>query len=101
MTFVDTPLDPSYPRPSMLDQVKGLIGDLARPFGLYALGSALAAAVVIIALKVENGNDGAIFIGAVGIVFGGAYGFRAWENVQAAKQAANVEVAKAAGPVAQ
>lgn len=90
----DTPVNPSFPPVPLIERIKALIGDLARPYGLYALATAIAVAVVIIAIKVENGNDGAIFIGAVGLIFGGAYGFRAWENAQTSKHAASVEIAK-------
>lgn len=76
------------------DRFKELFADLARPFVLYALGLSSAIAIVLIALKIKDGNDGAIFIGAVGLIVGGAYGFRAWENVQSSKQAAEVEIAK-------
>ena len=100
MTFVDTPLDPSYPRPSRLDQVKGFIGDLARPWAIIATSTAASIAAVIAVIKA--GSDPAalaILIGAIFTGVGALYTAKSWEQAQAAKQAANVEVAKAATPV--
>lgn len=100
MTFVDTPLDPSYPRPSRLDQVKGFIGDLARPWAIICTSTAASVATVIALVKA--GPDPAALAILMGAVFTGVVGLytaKSWEQAQAAKQAANVEVAKAAGPV--
>lgn len=96
--MTDTPVLPqTFPPPSTADQVKAFIGDLARPFVMYVLSAATAVSIVIVSLKVENGNDGAIFLGAAGVLVGGVFGFKAWENNTAAKQAAGVEIAKSAG----
>ncbi|MFZ2252634.1 MAG: hypothetical protein WAW13_00500 [Minisyncoccia bacterium] len=94
--MTDTPVLPqTFPPPSPADKVKAFIGDLARPFAMYVLSGATAVSIVIVALRVENGNDGAIFLGAAGVLVGGMFGFKAWENNTAAKQA--TEVAKATG----
>lgn len=93
----DTPITPvTFPRPPMMDRVKGLIGDLARPFAVYVTSGGAAIAMVIIATKVDDGMDGAATLVAIAGLVGGIYGFKAWENNTTAKAAANVEIAKAA-----
>jgi hypothetical protein len=80
-TPVNTQARPPIPKSEM---VKAFIGDLARPFALISMSLATSVAVVIVALKVEDGNDGAIALGAVGLIIGGMYGFKAWENTKTA-----------------
>ena len=94
--------DMPLPQPSsLLDKIKGFIGDLARPFAIYVTSSAAAAATVIIALKNDDGfSAAAIFIGAVYAGVGTQFIGRAWENAQVAKQSANVQVAQAQQQVA-
>jgi hypothetical protein len=93
----DTPIAPkSFPPPSMMDQWKAFIGDLARPFAIYATSGAAALATVAIAFKNDDGfSAAAIFIGAVYAGVGALYAGKAWENVKAGKSAADVEIAKA------
>lgn len=78
------PTDTPVPQPatSNLDKWKSFIGDLARPFALISMSLATSIAVVIVALRVDDGNDGAIALGAVGLIIGGMYGFKAWENTK-------------------
>ena len=80
--------------------IKTLIGDLARPFATYVVSAASAAGIVIVALRVENGNDGAIFLGAAGLIVGTLIGARTAENINAAKRSAEVEIAKTNAPTA-
>ena len=92
--MTDTPIpDP----PTKGERIKAAVGDLARPFAIYVISAGAAAGVVIVALKVENGNDGAIFYGAVGVLVGLVIGARAVENINTTRQAAKVEIAKATG----
>ena len=92
----DTPIaSPSYPPPSAVDQVKSFIGDLARPFAIYATSGAAAVASVKIAWAITDANGGAIYIGAVFVGLGALYGAKPWENSSQAKQTATIEVAKA------
>lgn len=96
MTVTDTPIaGPTYPPASLLDQLKGFIGDLARPFAIIATSGAAAVAVVKIAWAITDANQGAIYIGAVFVGVGALYGAKSWENTAQAKQTANIEVAKA------
>jgi len=89
------PSPPTFPPPPISERVKSFIGDLARPFAIYVTSGSAGIATVIVATKVQNGNDGAIALGAVGVLVGGIYGFRAWESREKGKQEASVEIAKA------
>ena len=84
-----------------VDVVKSFIGDLARPFAVYVTSSASAYGIVVIARNVENGNDGAIFVGAVGVLIGLLIGAKAVENINAARNKRDVDVAtvNAAPPI--
>lgn len=95
----DTPIAArTFPPPSRGDQVKGFIGDLARPFAIISTSLSAAIATVVIAFKVEAFEGAAIFIGAVYVGVGGIYTAKAWEAVSAGKRAADVEIAKATTP---
>ena len=80
--------------PSRSERVKAFIGDLARPFAIYVTSAAAAVGIIRVAWVVENGNDGAIYLGAVAVLVGGIYGFKTWENAKTSKHAAEIEVAK-------
>lgn len=97
----DTPLSTNViPRPPALEQWKAFIGDLARPFAIIGTTIGFNHSLVIVAHKLgPDASAAAIFIGAAGGVLVGVYGAKSWEMAQSAKQAANVEVAKAAVPV--
>lgn len=97
--MTDTPIAPqTWPRPSRLDQIKGFVGDLARPFAIISTSGSASVATVIIAQKVDGFDSAAIFIGAVFAGVGALYGAKAWESVKASKSAADVEIAKATTP---
>ena len=81
----------------MMDRIKTFIADIARPYSIISLSTASAAAVVIIAHKVDGFEGAALFIGAAMGGVAALYGAKAAENSQTAKHAANVEIAKAAG----
>ena len=93
----DTPIAaPTTPPPSTLDEIKGFVGDLARPFAIIVTSASASTATVIIALNNKDGfSAAAIFIGAVFTGVVGLFGAKAWENAQQAKQTANVAVAQA------
>ena len=63
-----------------LDQIRQLVGDLARPFSIIATSGAASVAIVIGATKVEDGVAGAAYIGAVLAGLVGLYGFKSWEQ---------------------
>lgn len=97
--MTDTPVLPqTFPPPSRLDQIKGFVGDLARPFAIISTSYAASHATVVIAYKVSSFSEAAIFIGAVFAGVGALFGAKAWENARAGKQAADVEIAKVAAP---
>ncbi len=91
----DMAVAPSLPPASPFDQVVTAVGNLARPFTIYAVGYASAAAIHEVGKKVSDGNDGAIYLGAVGLILGLVIGARAVENINAVRQAAKVDAAKA------
>ena len=90
--MTDTPIQPPA---SASERVKAFIGDLARPFAIYATTGAAAVGIVRGAWVVENGHAGAIYLGAVAVLVGGIYGFKSWEQIKTGKQGAEVEIAKA------
>lgn len=73
------------------------IGKVARPVAIIVTSVAAAWATIEIAMRVENGNDGAIFIGAVLTGVAVLYGAKAWEQVQASGHGRDVKVANATG----
>lgn len=83
--------------PSRLDAVKSFVGDLARPFAIIVTSASAATATVVVSFKVDGFDGAAIFIGAVFAGVGALYGAKAWENTRTGRQAADVEIAKAAG----
>lgn len=90
--MTDTPIQPPATR---LERIKSFIGDLARPFAIIATSFAASWATIVIAYRVENGNDGAIFIGGVFAGVGALYIGKVWELAKTGKQNAEVEIAKA------
>lgn len=91
--MTDTPVPlPTVPPPPKIDQVKALIGDLARPFAIYAVAFTTASAIFI-------GKDVGV-ITAAGVILAALYGTKTIEVQQAGKQAASVEIAKAASTTA-
>ena len=82
---------------TILDRTSHFIGETARPVAIISTSIAASVATVIIARQVENGNDGAIFIGAVLAGVATLYVGKAWEKVKAGSHARDVEVAQATG----
>jgi hypothetical protein len=79
--------------PSRADVVKGFIGDLARPFAIWATASTTAWAIVD--PRVDAGK-----LTAAGLILTALYAGKVIENQTQARQAASVEIAKAQAPPA-
>jgi hypothetical protein len=91
--MTDTPVQPqTFPPPSNLDQWTASIGNLARPFAVYAIAASTFWAIV-------SGKDVGS-IAAAGTILGALYAAKTVEVQQQGKQAASVEIAKAASPTA-
>lgn len=73
--------------------IRAFIGDIARPFAIISTSFAAAWATIVIASKVENGNDGAIFAGAYFLGVASLYGAKAVETINAARARRDVDVA--------
>lgn len=73
------------------------LGNVARPFAIIATSFAASVSCIIVAVKAENGNDGATAMWAIGALVAGVYGFKAWEERGAAKSQAEVRIAEVAG----
>ncbi len=80
---------------SMLAACQGFIGEIARPLAVLATSTAAAIATVEIAGRVRDGNDGALFIGAVFTGLAVIYGAKSVEVFK--KHQASAEVEKARG----
>lgn len=83
-------------RASRVDQVKGFVADLARPFAIISTSAAAAWATVDIAQRVNTGEGGAVLLG---VVFGGLsalYVGKAFEVTRIAGHTAEVEKARVA-----
>ena len=90
--MTDTPIQPqTWPRPSRLDQFKGLFGDMARPFAIWA--TAFTTARAIIDPSVDSGK-----LTAAGLILVALYGAKALEIRHQGARAAKVEIAKATTP---
>lgn len=87
--MTDTPPTdtPTPVPPSKLDTIKGVIGDLARPFSLYAIALATA--------KVIWSGLPADIIGAGGFVLAALYAAKTYENRSIAHADASVKIAQA------
>lgn len=83
----DTPTVVTVPPPSRMEQIKAMIGDLARPFAIYSISAATAWSIIA--------GQTADKIGAAGLIVAALFGAKAYENQQQTKSAAQVEVAKA------
>lgn len=84
---VDTPV---HNPPSRLEAFKSLIGDLARPYALITVSTAVAKVI-------WNEADSGI-ITAAGVVLGVLYTAKAVEVAFGSKQNANIEKARAESP---
>lgn len=81
----------------MFEPVAHFIGQVARPTSIIVANVTAGVASIIMALKVENGNDGALLMGAVGVWAGGIYVGKAVEVWKTKQADAKVEIAKATG----
>lgn len=72
-----------------------LVGQVSRPLSMIILAISCAATGIIVALKADNGIDGAAVIAALGVIAGGMYGFKVLENNKA--KSVEGDVAKAQG----
>lgn len=84
-----------------LERAAWFIGECARPMSIFIATVSASAAGVITALRVENGNDGAILMAAVGGYAAGLFGLKAVEVWKGSKDNASVEIAKATGEVGE
>lgn len=84
-----------------IDQFKGVVADLARPFSIIATSGAGAWAIVDVGTRVNEGQA-AFYVGAVLAGLGGLYFGKSWELSQTSKHTAEVEKerAKASPPPA-
>lgn len=80
-----------------LERVAWFIGEVSRPLSIFVATAGATAAGVITSLRVENGNDGAILMAAVGGYAAGLFGLKAVEVWKGSKDNASVEIAKATG----
>lgn len=96
----DTPVNPSYPPAPIMERIKALIGDLARPLAILMGAYGAMRATIIIAHKVTGFSEAALYIAAVWAGVGVLYGAKSWEVAQGGKHTANVEIAKVTTPSA-
>lgn len=86
--MTDTPIEPRhFPPPLAADQVKGFIGDLARPLAIIIMSGCCGAGLLLQAVASDK-------LGLALTALGAMYGAKAYENAASSKQSANVEVAK-------
>lgn len=78
-----------------MNQVAEFIGQIARPLAILMTSLAASVSCIIVAVKAENGNDGATAMWAIGALVAGVYGFKAWEQRGAVKADAEVKIAEA------
>lgn len=62
-------------------------GEVARPFAIIWTSLCGGIAFIITALKTNDGNDGAVLLGAIGLIVTGIYLGKAWEIVKVAQAA--------------
>lgn len=79
----------------MMDAFAEFLGKIARPLSIISTSLAASVSCIIVAIKAENGNDGATAMWAIGALVAGVYGFKAWEQRGAAKSDADVKIAEA------
>jgi hypothetical protein len=90
----DTPVHvQGHPPVARIDMLKAFIGDLARPFALYAVGGGTAIATVVGANKCQNGTEASLVIGAAGVVLAGMYGVKEWGTTKQKVAETNAGVA--------
>lgn len=77
------------------DWVAQKLADLARPFTLYAMGFSGAWATMAVSDKVQNGQDGAWALAAIGVTLSALYAGKVLEVSSVSKHTAQVEVERA------
>ena len=77
-----------------LDRLSWFIGEVSRPLSIFVATVGATVAGVITSLRVENGNDGAILMAAIGGYAAGIFGLKAVEVWKGSKDKASVEIAK-------
>lgn len=78
-----------------MSRVSEFIGAIARPFAIIWTALCGGVAMIVTSLRVENGNDGGVLIGAIGLIVTGIYGFKSVETWKSAKSDAEVKIAEA------
>lgn len=78
-----------------MNRAAEFIGNVARPFAIIWTALCGGVAMIVTSLRVENGNDGGVLIGAIGLIVTGIYGFKAVETWKSAKSDAEVKIAEA------
>jgi hypothetical protein len=84
--MTDTPPVVSVPPPPLSERIKGFIGDLARPFAIYAVAFGTTWAII--------GNATADKLGAAGLILAALFGAKSFEVSQQTKATASVDKAK-------
>lgn len=82
------------PAPSGLDRLKTLIADLARPFAIYATSFAASWGIIVVSYRVQDGNDGALYVAAATAGVGAIYIGKSIEVFKTHRASAEVEVAR-------
>lgn len=77
-----------------LDRWAWFIGEISRPLSICVGSFAASVASVIVSLRVENGNDGALVIAACFAGVSALYGFKAVEVARVARSDADVRIAE-------
>lgn len=80
--ITDSPPNPARPKLTWEERFKATLGDLARPFNQYVVGSATSIAIVIGATKITEPMGGAVYITAVGAILATIFGLKTLENVK-------------------
>lgn len=78
-----------------MERAAHFIGQVSRPFAVIWISFCGGVAFLMTAPKVKDGNDGAILIGAIGLIVTGIYIGKAWEVAKASKHDAEVKIAEA------
>lgn len=81
-----------------LDRLAWFVGQLARPTAIVTTSTAASIATVIIALRVQDGNDGFVFIGGVFAGVSALYLGKAAEEFGKDRNASKVKIAEAQSP---
>jgi len=77
-----------------MEAVKVFIADLARPFAIISTSLAASWGIVVVAYRVHDGNDGALYIAASLAGVGAIYIGKSIEVFKSNRVAAEVEVAR-------